>query len=614
MTVEAAQQPWTAKVWVSPQDDPSDPQYVFPEQVAGLVSNAKTGICFSGGGTRSLTACLGQLRALTSRALLDDVGYLSCVSGGSWAGTVFTYNPSGSDADLLGKPVPPDQLTFEMIRSREPEVIGNLGRTALQSGFDLAERLYDQSFEENLLWYEVVGDLFFAPFGLFNPFIPNGRQPALQRYFAFDEANVDDIKRRNPSLRNAIFHTVRQPSKGVSPRPFLIDNATLMGPQNRPNQPRLYRGLEMTPLYVGLPKLFDLKYPTRGPTLFQDVHFGGGFVESFAFGTFGPSKLPQTCQPKSSDGSQCVQVAPPGRHFNMVEASALSSAFFAQLLASYFQETSFTPVRDIWPVADHPIPPKSTAFPVPTLTDYFIGDGGLLENFGVVSLLLRGVERIAIFVNTDTPVDVNYDPAKAPAASQLDTVVVQLFGREVAGGKNPFPLDHVFEADGGCDANGKAFQGFADLVKALQAAKMRDEASPGEWAGVVAETRLKTVANSNWGLSGGRFVDVVWVYLDRVKEWEALLPATPDPDPEHDFNGPWTFEQYIRYGNGMGSENPFGVRYEPVPAFPNYLLARENNDVEPDFQLTPFQVNLMSNLTWWVVDENADKFKAFFQG
>ncbi len=56
-----------------------------PEQRAGVLAAPlpQTAVCFSGGGTRSLAATVGQLRGLVALGLLDQVGYLSCVSGSS---------------------------------------------------------------------------------------------------------------------------------------------------------------------------------------------------------------------------------------------------------------------------------------------------------------------------------------------------------------------------------------------------------------------------------------------------------------------------------------------------------------------------------------------------
>ncbi|MCH9648324.1 MAG: hypothetical protein K0U98_08800, partial [Deltaproteobacteria bacterium] len=477
--------------------------------------------------------------------------------------------------------------------------------------FNRGEELWNQSFQSDLLWYEVVGEFFFKPLGLFNPISgTKATEPEEQAYFSFDSKTVADIKARNPALANKHFFCVREAAQGVSKRPFLIANATFMGPQGVPNRPTLYAGLEMTPLYVGAPNIFKIDYPTRTPHLVRIVRLGGGFLETFAFGTVAPAKLPSLCPPStassSQDGSSCVGLTPPKRHFNMVEASALASAFYAQLLASYLNDTSFTMVRDVWPVSKTPLQPAGG--PLPTEKDYFIGDGGLLENYGVISLLLRGVEKIVVFVNTSTILDIHYNGTTAPEASQVDSLLPQLFGQALADGTNPNSLDHVFELKKGT-VGGSSYDGFAEVVQGLVAAKKRDKAGPGQWAGVVSQNRLRTVPNDNWGLPGGREVEVLWVYLDRVNQWEKLLPSTPDPKPAHDFARPWTFKKYIEYGNGLGSENPFGTHYGPVAYFPTYSLAYENNDLEPDFQLTPFQVNLMSNLTWWVVDENAAMLK-----
>ncbi len=600
---------WNAKVWVTQPKQGGEPEkFKFPEQITGAVSNPKTGVCFSGGGTRSLTACLGQLRALTSRGLFEEIGYLSCVSGGSWAATAFTYNPCGTDEELLGKVVAPQDLTFEEIRSSSAAVMGTLGQTALNSALNRAEALWDQSFESQLLWYEMVGEFFFAPFGLFDPIeSKKATKPKAQGYFSFDGGSVADIKSRNPSLVGEKFFTVRQAGKGVSQRPYLIANATLMGPQGLSNRPKLYVGLEMTPLYVGAPGIFQLDYPMRHHGFFKIINLGGGFLEAFAFGTEAPAQLPGQCiQGTTGDGSQCARLGVADRHFNMVEASAMASAFYAQLMAGYLNDTDFTMVRDVWPVSDTPI--DSPRGPLPTQQDYFIGDGGLLENFGIISLLLRGVEKIVVFVNTSTIIDTHYDGTSAPTASQIDTVITQLFGQALADGTNPYSLDHVFEHTAG-NAGGEGYDGFAEVVQGLVAAKKREKAGPGEWAGVTSLNTLRTVANIHWGLPGGRRLEVLWVYLDRVKEWEALLPATPDPKPRYDWGGPWTFEKYIEYGNGLGSENYTGFHYEPVSYFPTYSLTNENNYTLPDFKLTPFQVNLMANLTWWVVDRNAAMLK-----
>ena len=60
--------------------------FVFPETTPELLSRTNNcGICFSGGGTRSMAATMGQLRALHKLGLLAKARYISSVSGGSWA-------------------------------------------------------------------------------------------------------------------------------------------------------------------------------------------------------------------------------------------------------------------------------------------------------------------------------------------------------------------------------------------------------------------------------------------------------------------------------------------------------------------------------------------------
>ena len=83
---------------------------VWPNKASGQVypecqdARPATGICFSGGGTRSYAATIGQLRGLAEVGLLDRIGYVSAVSGGAWAATAFTYyaGPGQTNREILG--------------------------------------------------------------------------------------------------------------------------------------------------------------------------------------------------------------------------------------------------------------------------------------------------------------------------------------------------------------------------------------------------------------------------------------------------------------------------------------------------------------------------------
>ena len=66
-------------------------------------------VCLSGGGSRALSAGMGQLNGLAAVQLTPDVTLLSqvkalsTVSGGSWVGVPFVYLPASiSDTTYLG--------------------------------------------------------------------------------------------------------------------------------------------------------------------------------------------------------------------------------------------------------------------------------------------------------------------------------------------------------------------------------------------------------------------------------------------------------------------------------------------------------------------------------
>jgi hypothetical protein len=79
----------------------------------------KVVVCLSGGGSRDLSAGMGQLKGLAAvqltpdATLLSRVKALSTVSGSSWVGVPFVYLPASvSDTTYLGGPyLDPHQLT-----------------------------------------------------------------------------------------------------------------------------------------------------------------------------------------------------------------------------------------------------------------------------------------------------------------------------------------------------------------------------------------------------------------------------------------------------------------------------------------------------------------------
>ena len=62
--------------------------------VPWLKDRPSFGIAFSGGGTRSAAASLGELRALHDLGWLARARHISANSGGSWAAVPYTYLPT----------------------------------------------------------------------------------------------------------------------------------------------------------------------------------------------------------------------------------------------------------------------------------------------------------------------------------------------------------------------------------------------------------------------------------------------------------------------------------------------------------------------------------------
>ena len=439
----------------------------YPEQEQAVSSVCPpTGVCFSGGGTRSYAASVGQLRGLAHLGLIPQVGYLSAVSGGAWAATAFAYyNGSGhSDTDILGPSADPEELSLDQLAWLDP---GSLGYAAtLDFAGILRATQAATAVTPQETWSRAIGQTFLAPYGLFDAAMPMA--------FTLTRETHDVILERNPALRGQRLHTVR----GAQDRPFLLIQATLNWPADRLRDAHKV-GFEFSPLYVGSPRLLVLESDTG-----ETHRVGGGFVEPFAFGCAAPTSLP--------DRHGVVPVTLPARPFTLADAIGASSAFStaAPDLQSY-------PRANCWPVTGR----TDEATSAEVLTD-----GGDVENYGLVSLLRRRVSAIIVFINTVWPLSLEYDPTTWPdddedARRAIDPFLAPLFG----GPSTRFPHNQVF-----------AKSDFADVVSSLQAAKRT-----GQTVMAVCSHRVR--ANEWWGVAGGWDVRICWMYNERVGQWEHRL-------------------------------------------------------------------------------------------
>ncbi|MCK5058201.1 MAG: hypothetical protein KAT34_16230, partial [Candidatus Aminicenantes bacterium] len=538
------------KVWVS-----DDTGFKFPEKV-----RQSTGVCFPGGGTRALTAAMGQLRGLTQLKLIKNVGYISCVSGGSWASTAYTFYKTGAkdDSEFLGPITDPQDITMDGLGIISESCLGHTATTSLRHV--LIKLML--KVPEDELWLRAISEVYFEPFGIYSP--------DRQAYFSLDENTVKDIKKCNPVLKDAIFNTVRQNVLPENTRPYLVINSTLIGPNElAPFSDETVVTFQYTPLYVGSPLYKGVTYKSRRKVE-RTLPVGGGFIEPFAFGGTEPVKPP---------AKGTLTVPKPAKPFALANASGASSAAYAgfieELLAPKIIERiiklikriihipkkvklkNLAPQEMYWPVTTSEVKPAK-------LFDY--GDGAVIDNLGLISLLQRQVKTIIVFLNTGTKLDLDFNPDNPPKKGAIDSAMSALFG---------YPFSSTYK-------NNQVFKSsdFSTVVGNLQDAKRNGVT-------IMTTSELEVQQNDWWGVEGNWTVKICWVYNDRVAAWESQL------------------EKDIRKEINKGNRRHF--KRGKFRHFPNYKTVDENFlDL---VELTPEQVNLLAHLCCWNVLENRDTFK-----
>ncbi len=138
------------------------------------------GVCLSGGGSRALTAGMGQLQALAhltfnGASMLGQVKALSTVSGGSWLGVPYEFLPSNgpSDSAFLGvynSNIGSETLTLlgQLSAQSAAAPITNTVFSPLLLAVQ-AVILYELNVPPNMIWQTIVGLNILFPPGLFQP-------------------------------------------------------------------------------------------------------------------------------------------------------------------------------------------------------------------------------------------------------------------------------------------------------------------------------------------------------------------------------------------------------------------------------------------------------------
>ena len=149
--------------------------------VTAPATPGNVGVSLSGGGSRALTAGMGQIRALdrltaNGRSLLAQVKALSTVSGGSWLGVPFIYLPPGSPSDTayLGPWIDDQSTLTPALLAQLPA--GNAG-VPISSPLFSPELLAVQALllhavlrvPPDMLWQTIIGLNILSAYGLYAP-------------------------------------------------------------------------------------------------------------------------------------------------------------------------------------------------------------------------------------------------------------------------------------------------------------------------------------------------------------------------------------------------------------------------------------------------------------
>jgi hypothetical protein len=344
------------------------------------------GVAFSGGGARAMSCAMGQARGLVGSSFWNQVGAISCVSGGSWFGSIFSFADATQypDAALLGPAIDPAELYWGASTDTSPANVNYLpdnrlgyGLTLIDNDYILAilgvlkaigtpnEKLYSRMLGWGLLdWFGLNGDWSTTP--------------------------------------------VR------SDRPFFIANGSL-ATNPGPSQ-RLWQ-FEYTQQYVGTPQsaVPATLAPRRLPAAQQArLHAmirsaapvaGGGWVDVAGF----DSTAPQIT------GKQAI-VTPPASDwtFRLSDVIGSSGAAPGSFLDALGYPVLF-PEFNTWPLG---------AGASPNAVCSSIVDGADLENTGIVALLRRQYPFILACVNSEV---VFGDTSSYPLG--IDPCVSALFGK-----------------------------------------------------------------------------------------------------------------------------------------------------------------------------------------
>jgi hypothetical protein len=538
---------YEAKVWNSRE--------TFPEQNdPSVMARSNTGIAFTGGGSRSYLAATGYLAALTELGLMDNVRYISGISGGNWATLSYMYAQNDvDDAVLLGPIVDPADITQQNLKIMDKDCMR--GVTDAQYVIKMIEYML-LGVDAGEAWMKTYQHVYLKPLG-----IPDDTP------FSWSEDTVSKIKAANPSLEKKDFVLPR------SNRPYSIVGTSNLGPAA--GAPYTFGKnlnltmLEMTPLYVGSMNTKEVEYHYHHG--FTHKKTMGGAVEPFAYALYDSGAVPKHGM-EDEDVTDSVMVPSFKEPLDLAHVGGASSYAVGMFMDSLPEKlrTNLDYSMQYW----SPIDAK------PSGEETLFADGGCFENILVSSMLQREVQKLVLFFNSKAPVQ--------PASSwdvYNDVYTGDQITDELAAFFGVHPSDESFWEKRGYDYSQNQYWSTDDWYPLIM--KMQEAQAKGD--GNIVTMNLTTIENRVWNIPAGITTEVTFVYLGRSFTWESQLSlemqallVPSDPAEAADASKTVTsgdFKNFPHYPTGG---------------------AEINNE----------KANALADLTGWVVKRNADLFRS----
>lgn len=560
------------RFWEVPKDAANN-QFHFPERTqqdpmfySPMLNKANSGICISGGGTVSAALIAGYYKALVENNIMDRVAYISGVSGGCWGSTPYAYMEDLADSNFYAAVKAPADYVKDKKQAKDGktwvETNPDNSMTSAVTHAKIVDLTLENMDHKHEAYERAVGTIFLHPFNIKSPLTD---VLAKRHYFTSDGSAAEDIVARNTHLEEDYIMTM------VDNRPYLIMNTTLLvedptpvasdgGSKSEPNYDRYH--FEFTPIYAGMFARFD----SENNHTQNKLTLGGSYVETIGFNTHPQSTEINTIETENEYRFELCE--PVGTSGSAIEKEILESNH--KVLADWLPKFNY------WNPAQYVADPAAAKE-----EELFFGDGGILENTGIISMLLRSIENIATFISQPIYLGEDFDPQKGPNVMELFgyNEIACLFGEELLGTekegdkvvltKTKDPVNRqVFD-----NSNGEFF----DLINAFKSA--RATKSP-----LIYNHQLKVVDNELFGinLNGADYEPtVVWSAIDT---WEAFNEALPT-DISDQIGKPGQLED-----------------------FPKVKVFGENKGHV--IQLTPMQANLLGSYGYELVTQNLSTYRS----